>query len=81
MGLDNLFKSGLCFNELTEGPCEEADVVIFNQGSILWGGEHKGKDGKVKLPPKSHPDQVYIYFAHETAGTFGWELKAGIPSH
>jgi hypothetical protein len=74
-GLGELFQSGLCFNEVTEGPCDDADVVVFNQGTVLWGGGHRDKDGAVVLPPKAHPHQVYIYFAHETAGTFGWDLR------
>jgi hypothetical protein len=74
VGLENLFKSGICFEEVTEGPCSEADVVIFNEGVVLWGGGHRDAEGNVAMPPKAHPNQVYIYYAHEAAGTFGWDL-------
>ena len=75
VGLDNLFRGGVCFDEVTEDNCDDADVVIFNEGVFLWGGGHRNAQGNIELPPKSHKDQVYLYFAHEAAGTFGWELR------
>jgi len=73
--LFDLFRGGVCFNEVTESACEDADVVIFNEGVFLWGGGHRNAQGAIELPEKSDPNQVYLYFAHEAAGTFGWELK------
>ena len=73
--LFDLFRGGVCFNEVTESACEDADVVIFNEGVFLWGGGHRNAQGAIELPKKSDPNQVYLYFAHEAAGTFGWELK------
>ena len=73
--LFDLFRGGVCFEEITESECENADVVIFNEGVFLWGGGHRNAQGAIELPPKSDPNQVYMYFAHEAAGTFGWELK------
>ena len=73
--LFDLFRGGVCFAEITESACEDADVVIFNEGVFLWGGGHRNAQGAIELPPKSDPKQVYMYFAHEAAGTFGWELK------
>ena len=73
--LYDLFRGGVCFAEITESECENADVVIFNEGVFLWGGGHRNAQGAIELPPKSDPNQVYMYFAHEAAGTFGWELK------
>lgn len=76
-GLGNLFRAGVCFHEVTEGPCDEADVVIFNQAVVLWGGGYRdpANGGAITFPPKKHENQVYMYFAHEAAGTFGWELR------
>lgn len=75
IGLDNLFRGGVCFDEVTEDNCQDADVVIFNEGVFLWGAGHRNAAGAIELPPKSNENQVYLYFAHEAAGTFGWELK------
>lgn len=75
IGLENLFRGGVCFDEVTEDNCQDADVVIFNEGVFLWGAGHRNAAGAIELPPKSNENQVYLYFAHEAAGTFGWELK------
>jgi hypothetical protein len=55
--------------------CEDADVVLFNEGVLLWGGGYRNAAGGIELPKKTHENQVYVYFAHEAAGTFGWEMR------
>ena len=62
-------------------PCADADVVLFNQGAFIWRGAHASKKGgsggeapAYALPAKRSPDQVYVYFAHESPGAFGGEL-------
>lgn len=74
-GLNRLFQPGLCFDSVIEKNCDQADVVIFNEGNVLWHGAYRDKDNEPSFPPKAHPNQVYVYYAHEAAGSFGWDLK------
>ena len=63
-------------------PCADADVVLFNEGAFIWRGAHRasvvGDDGETReeyvAPAKRSPDQVYVYFAHESPALFGSEL-------
>jgi hypothetical protein len=63
-------------------PCADADVVLFNEGAFIWQGAHRtsvvGDDGETReeyvVPVKRSPDQVYVYFAHESPALFGSEL-------
>lgn len=59
--------------------CGDADVVLFNEGALIWNGAHKGEDGmdgerSWTLPPKHHKGVVYVYFAHEAPAGYGSEL-------
>ena len=74
-GLENLFTEGVCFDEVSMGNCEGADVVVFNEGSLLWSGGYRNAAGEIAFPPKTSENQVYVFFAHEAAGTFGWEQR------
>lgn len=75
-GIDNLFTPGVCFGEVVERSCADADVVIFNEHDFIWGGAHRDPaTHAIELPPKAHENQVYMYFAHEAAGGFGSELR------
>ena len=59
-------------SRVLEGNCAAAaDVVIFNEASMIFGGAHPG----FKLPPKKHANQTYVFYAHEAAGTFGGEMR------
>ena len=82
-----LTEPGLCFSEIVDadtkerpGEFEDCDVRVFNQGAFLWGNRYidpptKGDEIKVfKPPPKSNPNQVDFYYAHEAANHFGKEL-------
>lgn len=82
-----LTEPGLCFSEIVDadtkerpGEFEDCDVRVFNQGAFLWGNRYidpptKGNEIKVfKPPPKSNPNQVDFYYAHEAANHFGKEL-------
>ena len=63
-------------------PCADADVVLFNEGAFIWQGAHRtsvvGDDGETReeyvVPVKRSPEQVYVYFAHESPALFGSEL-------
>ena len=63
-------------------PCADADVVLFNEGAFIWQGAHRtsvvGDDGETReeyvVPSKRSPEQVYVYFAHESPALFGSEL-------
>ena len=63
-------------------PCADADVVLFNEGAFIWQGAHrvaseddaKRNPSGYALPAKRSPEQVYVYFAHESPGVFGGEL-------
>ena len=63
-------------------PCADADVVLFDEGAFIWRGAHRasvvGDDGETReeyvVPAKRSPDQVYVYFAHESPALFGSEL-------
>ena len=77
-GIDNLFHPGVCFGAVEQNDCHaSADVVIFNEHDFIWGGAHRNaaRGGRIELPEKAHPSQVYVYFAHEAAGGFGAELR------
>ena len=63
-------------------PCADADVDLFNEGAFIWQGAHrvaseddaKRNPSGYALPAKRSPEQVYVYFAHESPGVFGGEL-------
>ena len=76
-GIDNLFVPGVCFGAVEQNDCHaDADVVIFNEHDFIWGGAHRNpRTRRIELPRKAHPNQVYVYFAHEAAGGFGAELR------
>lgn len=77
-GIHNLFHPGVCFDTVEQNDCHAtADVVIFNEHDFIWGGAHRNvaRGGRIELPEKAHPSQVYVYFAHEAAGGFGAELR------
>ena len=77
-GIENLFHPGVCFDTVEQNDCHaNADVVIFNEHDFIWGGAHRNaaRGGRIELPEKAHPSQVYLYFAHEAAGGFGAELR------
>ena len=76
-GLDNLFAAGVCFDDVSTGDCEGADVVVFNEATLLWGGGYRNGAGEIEFPHKTNKNQVYLLFAHEAAGTFGWENRDG----
>ena len=84
---ETLKEPGLCFNEIVDadtkekpGGFDDCDVRVFNQGAFLWGNRYidpttKGDEIKVfKPPPKTNPNQVDFYYAHEAANHFGKEL-------
>ena len=84
---ETLTEPGLCFNEIVDadtkekpGGFDDCDVRVFNQGAFLWGNRYidpttKGDAIKVfKPPPKTNPNQVDFYYAHEAANHFGKEL-------
>ena len=84
---ETLTEPGLCFNEIVDadtkekpGGFDDCDVRVFNQGAFLWGNRYidpttKGDEIKVfKPPPKTNPNQVDFYYAHEAANHFGKEL-------
>ena len=68
---------GFCISEVVKGHdgsgCGDADVVLFNEGSLIWNGAYANGDSWT-LPAKAHQGQVYIYFAHESPSGFGAEL-------
>ena len=64
-------------------PCADADVVLFNEGAFIWQGAHRtsvvGDDGETREEYRPYllkrsPEQVYVYFAHESPALFGSEL-------
>ena len=78
---------GYCVESVTYArngaSCGDADVVLFNEGALIWHGRHRTADDDAArdptrpaylLPPKAHPDQTYVYFAHEAPAGFGNEL-------
>ena len=86
---DGTLGPGYCVDEviLDEGDgegdsswaCENADVVLFNEGAFIWQGAHRVADPATRretyvVPAKKSPDQVYVYFAHESPALFGSEL-------
>ena len=57
--------------------CGDADVVLFNEGALIWHAAHRTADDEAAsyvLPAKHHEGVVYIYFAHEAPAGFGSEL-------
>ena len=59
--------------------CGHADVVLFNEGALIWKGAHRKINTEdnleyYELPAKTNPNQVYVYFAHESPAGFGGEL-------
>ena len=59
--------------------CGHADVVLFNEGALIWKGAHRKINMEdnleyYELPAKTNPNQVYVYFAHESPAGFGGEL-------
>jgi hypothetical protein len=84
--VDQTMTAGYCLSDIiydatgdweTSG-CKNADVVLFNEGALIWKGAHRvvGPDNseRYELPQKTHPDQVFVYFAHEAPAGFGGEL-------
>ena len=86
---DGTLGPGYCVDEviLDEGgnegdttwACENADVVLFNEGAFIWQGAHRFTDPATSretyvVPKKKSPEQVYVYFAHESPALFGSEL-------
>ena len=77
---------GYCVESVTYArngtSCGDADVVLFNEGALIWHGRHRTDDDAERdptrpaylLPHKAHPDQTYVYFAHEAPAGFGSEL-------
>ena len=69
---------GFCVAEVVQdvggSGCGDADVVLFNEGALIWNGAHKVEDGSYSLPPKHHDGVVYVYFAHEAPAGYGSEL-------
>ena len=75
---------GYCVESVTYArngaSCGDADVVLFNEGALIWHGRHSRDDARdpsgpaYLLPPKAHPAQTYVYFAHEAPAGFGNEL-------
>ena len=77
--VEGTLRPGYCIGEVVEdrqgSGCGDADVVLFNEGALIWKGAHMdGESGGYRLPPKHHPEVVYVYFAHEAPAGFGSEL-------
>ena len=79
--VEGALRPGYCVAEVVEdrqgSGCGDADVVLFNEGALIWKGAHaapEGEGGGYRLPPKHHPEVVYVYFAHEAPAGFGSEL-------
>lgn len=71
-------RPGYCITEvvydIAGSGCGDADVVLFNEGPMIWQGALKTGDRTYVLPPKHHEGVVYVYFAHESPASYGSEL-------